>query len=459
MAEILFVEDDPNARKILSASLTMQGHAVTACGSVKEAEQALSERRFDVVLTDLRMDGRDAGLEVLERARSLQPEARCLLLTAYASAETAVAAMKQGAFDYLTKPVSSEELADAVERALADAAASAKAGRSPASQPVAVDEDGEELVGVSAAMRRVRERLARAAATDFTVLIIGESGTGKELAARMIHRRSARASGPFVPVHCGAIPEGLFEAELFGHSKGAFTGAEYARTGLIEAADGGTLFLDEVGEMPLSMQVKLLRALQERSIRRVGEDEERPVDVRVIAATNRDLETEVRAGRFREDLFFRLNVIPVHLPPLRSRREDIPVLAEHLVRKWSEGRARLTPEALERLARLPLMGNVRELENLLQRMLALSDDGTLDADLLDEVLPESLPAVSGGPTLEDCARYPDGLDGVLAEVERRLVEDAIAASGGVLKRAAERLGISFRSLRYRLDKLKGRGSR
>ncbi|GAV20865.1 two-component system, NtrC family, response regulator PilR [Mariprofundus micogutta] len=448
MAEILLVEDEANARKILSLGLELQGHQVVACASPEDAEQRMKEKSFDVVLTDLRMQGRDAGLEVIKTSQQLQPQARVLLLTAYASAETAVTAMKEGAFDYLTKPVSGEELAAAVERALFNAASSSehKAEVMPERS-----EDKEMLIGESELMQRVRQRLGRAAKSDFTVLITGESGTGKELAARFVHAYSARSKAMFVPVHCAAIPEGLFESELFGHRKGSFTGADFDRVGLIESADGGTLFLDEVGEMPLSVQVKLLRVLQERRIRRVGDDRERDVNVRIIAATNRDLDTEVSQGHFREDLFFRLNVVPVHLPPLRQRREDIPQLAQAIVRQWSEGRARISEACMKRLCELPFMGNVRELENILQRMLALSETGDLDLQLLSELYStaHSEPQLS----LSSLQQDEHGLDEWMEGIEKQVIDEALAKTGGNITRAAEELGISFRSLRYRLKKL------
>ena len=455
MAEVLLVEDEDNARRILAFNLELQGHQVTGCASAEEAEQIMQEGLFDIILTDLRMQGRDAGLEVIRSGRRLQPQAKMLLLTAYASAETAVAAMKEGAYDYLTKPVSGEELAAAVESALQDASAE----REPAASPKLADDNGEAeaetLIGQSMAMQRVRERLSRAARSDFTVLLTGESGTGKELAARYVHRYSGRAGKPFIPVHCGAIPEGLFESELFGHRKGAFTGAQHDRVGLIESAEGGTLFLDEVGEMPLSAQVKLLRVLQERRVRPVGADHETEVDVRVIAATNRNLEAEVQRGNFREDLFFRLNVVPVHMPPLRQRQEDIPLLAKSLVRQWSGGRARLSEACLKRLSELPFMGNVRELENLLQRMLALSDSGDLDADLLRDVY-------AGAPvqeklSLDTLQGQGSDLDSWMSSMEQQLIDEALERTGGNVTKAAEQLGISFRSLRYRLKKLDERG--
>jgi two-component system response regulator PilR (NtrC family) len=450
MAEVLLVEDEVNARKILSLGLEIQGHQVTGCASADEAEKIIRTQAFDVVLTDLRMQGRDAGLDVIRFSRQLQPQARVLLLTAYASAETAVSAMKEGAFDYLTKPVSSEELAAAVERALFHSPESASQSGQTSQTVEGAASDHGLLIGHSAPMQRVRERLRRGAKSDFTILITGESGTGKELAARYVHAHSGRARGPFIPVHCSAIPEGLFESELFGHRKGAFTGAELDRTGLIESAESGTLFLDEVGEMPLSTQVKLLRVLQEKRIRPVGADQEHDVDVRVIAATNRDLSAEVQQGHFREDLFFRLNVVPVHMPPLRQRPEDIPLLAHAVVRRWSEGRARLNETCLQRLAELPFMGNVRELENLLQRMLALSDSGDLDIDLLNEVY-------TGAPANEQLSlallqEQGGDLDGWMASIEQQLIDEALAKTGGNVTRAAEQLGVSFRSLRYRLKR-------
>jgi len=453
VAAILLVEDEANARRVMSMGLQVKGHDVTTCAGVEEAEAALKEGQYEVVLTDLRMHDRDAGLDVVRMSSRLQPDARVLLVTAYASAETAVTAMKEGAFDYLTKPVSSEELAQAVERALADRSMQESAGI----PELRAGETG--LIGSSVAMQRVRERLLRAARRDFTVLITGESGTGKEVAARFIHHHSSRASQAFVPVHCGAIPAELFESELFGHCRGAFTGAENDRSGLIEAASGGTLFLDEVGEMPLFIQVKLLRVLQEHCVRRVGEEVERQIDVRVIAATNRDLAEEVKSGHFREDLFYRLNVIPVHMPALRQCREDIPVLVKYLLARWvDEGeKITVTDDCMQRLMALPWLGNVRELENLLQRMLALSDGSVLDVSLLDEIYPHETADSLSSATLADLEREHQSLDDWLERMERHLILDAMTQAGGNITVAARRLGVSFRSLRYRLRKLGLRG--
>lgn len=442
MADILLVEDEANARQVLTLGLEGRGHIVSAAAGPDEARKLLESKGFDIVLTDLRMNGHDAGIDVVRMAVDLCPRAKTLLLTAYASAETAVEAMKLGAFDYLTKPVSAEELGQAIERALASNDESSAEHRSTTKDEV--------FVGESMVMQRVRERLLRAAAKDFTVLITGESGTGKELAARFVHKHSSRGSGPFMPVHCGAIPEGLFESELFGHCKGSFTGADTDRSGLIESADGGILFLDEVGEMPLTAQVKLLRVLQDMKVRRVGEEIERKVDVRIVAATNRDLGEAVKQGVFREDLFYRLNVVPIHMPALRQRREDIPALVESLLKHWAGDKARISDSCMQRLSKLPLLGNVRELENLLQRLVALSEGDMLDESLLDDFYPN---LENGSLTLDELQQQGVNLDQALESTERRLLSEALQESKGNATKAAGILGISFRSIRYRLKKL------
>jgi len=449
MADVLLVDDEANARLVMSLNLQQRGHVVTQCSGAREALLALDRHNFDVVVTDLRMEQADSGLQVVQKVA--QGDAiRVILLTAYASADTAVSAMKMGAFDYLTKPVSADDLATAIERALQGLHADSE---NTAKHEVAdiVVEGAGLLLGQSLPMQRVRERLLRAARRDFTVLISGESGTGKELSARFVHEASARASGPLVPVHCAAIPEGLFESELFGHCKGAFTGADQNRVGLVEAADGGTLFLDEVGEMPLSVQVKMLRVLQEHMVRRVGEQVERKVNVRVIAATNRDLDAEVKQGHFREDLFYRLNVVPVHLPPLRQRSDDLPLLISKLLSKITGENEAPAPEALvQKVAKLPMMGNVRELENMLQRLVALSDEGELDLSLIDGVSSSGMPTDLSLAALKESAV---GLDVWMARIERELLQQAMNESVESATKAAKLLGISFRSMRYRLQKL------
>jgi len=445
MADILVVEDEDNVREVLILSLSSHGHDVEGCANPESARNALENRTFDVVLTDLRMDGVDAGIDVVRMVAEMHHETPVILLTAYASAETAVEAMREGAFDYLTKPVSRAELGEAVERALESRNVTVKA----------VQEQGKSpkygaLIGESQVMNRVRDRLQRAAQRNFTVLITGESGTGKELAARYVHDTSPRKSAPFVPVHCGAIPENLFESELFGYTQGAFTGADHDKVGLIESADGGTLFLDEIGEMPLLIQVKLLRVLQDMKVRKVGGDIEKQVDVRIVAATNRDLDAEVKSGNFREDLFYRLNVIPVHMPALRQRREDIPDLIISLMKRCGGANVHISDACLQRLIGLPLPGNVRELENILQRLLALSDDDGLDIHLLDEFNSLQGDEHISLATMQDKSLT---IDDFLAIFERKLVQEALVETKGNATKAAKVLGISFRSIRYRIEKL------
>ena len=444
MADILLVEDEANVRNILTLSINTFGHEVTACASPQEAEQAMLSQTFNLIITDLRMNGEDAGLDILRMAKEKQPDASTLLLTAYASSETAVEAMRQGAFDYITKPVSRTELGDVIERALSSAQQN--------DLPPAVKDTvtTSNLIGQSLTMQRVRERLQRAAKRDFTVLISGESGTGKELAARLVHESSPRAQQAFVPVHCGAIPEELFESELFGYVKGAFTGAEQNKEGLISSANGGTLFLDEIGEMPLNVQVKLLRVLQEMKVRPVGSTQEIGVDIRIIAATNRDLAEEVKHGKFREDLFYRLNVIPVYMPPLRQRREDIPDIVHVILKRLGAAHINISKMCMQQISCLPLAGNVRELENTIQRMLALSDDHDLDITLLQEFQPSSQ---STDVSLEQMLNKGNNLDKQLEEIEKSLLEQALTQSDGNATKAAKILGIGFRSIRYRLEKL------
>ncbi len=447
MAKILLVEDEAHVRNILSLSIASFGHEVVDCDSAEQAKQHMLTQSFDIVITDLRMDQEDSGLDVLKQAKQLQPHANSLLLTAYASTETAVEAMREGAFDYITKPVSRTELGEVIEQALlARSQPQVETKQHPKTTP-----ENNNLIGNSLPMQRIRDRLTRAAKKDFTVLITGESGTGKELAARFVHQLSARVHQPFIPVHCGAIPENLFESELFGYVKGAFTGANQDKIGLIESANGGTLFLDEIGEMPLQIQVKLLRVLQDMKVRPVGSAEEIQVDVRIIAATNRDLEAEVAAGQFREDLFYRLNVIPVYMPPLRQRREDIPDIVRAILKRLGYANIHISQSCMHALSNLPLAGNVRELENTLQRMLALSDNETLDESTLYEfTTTHSAPSAI---TLESIKKDNKTLDEALEHIEKQLVAQALAETNHNATQAAKLLGISFRSMRYRLEKL------
>jgi two-component system response regulator PilR (NtrC family) len=448
MANILLLDDEANVREVLALSLSSFGHDVTSIAKPDEAKQMLEQQTFDVVITDLRMDGEDKGLDVVRQTKAMQPHAIVLLLTAYASAETAVEAMRNGAFDYITKPVSRTELGDIIERALATK--EILPTHKNLGKATSLAETKGSLIGDSHVIQRVRDRIQRAAKRDFTVLITGESGTGKELAARLVHEQSPRNQEPFVPVHCGAIPENLFESELFGYVKGAFTGADSDKTGLIESADGGTLFLDEIGEMPLLIQVKLLRVLQDMRVRRVGSEHETQVNVRIVAATNRNLEAEVQAGNFREDLFYRLNVIPVHMPSLRQRREDIPALVHALMRRCGGSNISISDACMQKLSSLPLAGNVRELENTLQRLLALSDGDALDIQLIDEL---QNPSVTPTININHLQEQGISLDDQLEHIEKSLVEEALSQTNNNATQAAKSLGISFRSMRYRMQKL------
>ena len=454
MGQILVVDDEQSMREFLAICLRRTGHSVVVATSGEQAATELRAKPFDVVVSDLRMPGELDGLGLLDAIKSgkLGPlDCEVILVTAFASADTALAAMKRGAYDYLTKPFHVDEINAVIGRALEKRALIREnlelkdrvAGRVRLAQ----------LLGKSKAMQSVFELIGKIHSTKTNVLITGESGTGKELVARALHTEGNRANKPFVAVNCGAIPEELMESELFGHKKGAFTGAIADKRGLFQEADGGTLFLDEIGELSLSLQVKLLRALQERKVKAVGDNEEIAIDVRVIAATNRDLEAEVARNAFRADLYYRLNVVEIRLPPLRQRREDIPLLAEHFLRKFGDEHGRsskLTMEALRRLESYDFPGNVRELENVIERAVALSSSALIGMADLPEV------KTTRPLTPEAPASFPaEGVDleRLLGDFERSWVTRALEHTGGVRKKAAALLGISFRSLRYRLVKL------
>ncbi len=440
MALILVVDDEPGIREMLRAALAADGHRVDTAGSGEEALSVVGEQGYDLLLTDLAMPGID-GVELLRRVRRVAPDLPSIVITAYGSKETAIEAMRHGAVNYLEKPFNIEEMRLHVRRALRHRELRDENRRLWAR--LAAE---REILGHSQAIARVREMVARIAPTDSTVLVAGESGTGKEVIARAIHAASPRRDAPFVGINCAAIPSELLESELFGHVRGAFTGADRARQGLLEAARGGTLFLDEIGDMPPGMQAKLLRVLQERKVRRVGGNEEIPVDVRVIAATHRDLPGLVREGRFREDLYYRIHVIRIDVPPLRARPEDLPEFVRHFLRRHAErmGRRveRIDPAFLEALARHDWPGNVRELENVVERAVALAPGDAL----VPETLPPEILAGSGR-----APEVPPGgfdLERHLEAERRRYMEAALRACGGVQTRAAERLGMSFRSFRY-----------
>ncbi len=496
-ASVLIVDDEPDLRTLYELSLLREGHLVESAASLAEAQALLERRSYDAVITDMRLpDG--LGLELLHSLARQKRSERCVVMTAYGSAENAVEALKAGAFDYLTKPVDLKQFRAVVASAIQDHRGHGKALRldgataplSKGAAPSPAQAALGRLVGESEVMRGVKERIAKVARGMAPVLVRGESGTGKELVAGAIHACSHRNLGPFVAVNCGAIPESLLEAEFFGARKGSYTGATQDRMGYFQAARGGTLFLDEIGDLPLPMQSKLLRAIQERSVRPLGSTQEDAVDVRVVSATHRDLAADVFAGRFRQDLYYRLNVIEIVVPPLRERREDLPALCEALLSRIAlESNLpapKLSEQLVGQLETHALAGNVRELENLLHRAMALSDGDTLQVDLAPTqgvVLPAPgqdaasardeafaptqpmplatrpvLPAPHDGtaPAGADAAgaeNLPSNLQAHLDALERAVLVRALAETGFNRTAAAARLGLSQRQIRYRIARL------
>ena len=450
-AQILVCDDERGIREMLSVLLRRSGYEVTTAETRGGALALLNDKalHFDAVLTDLSLpDG--SGMEVLSGALEADPTLQVLMITAYGGTGEAVEAMRRGAYDFITKPFRNHELLALLEKALE------KRRIVHENRVLRETLDGSfhagSLVGKSRAMQAIMDMVRRIASARTSVLITGESGTGKEMIARAIHEEGVRASKPFVVVNCGALPPQLMESELFGHEKGAFTGASQKSEGLVRAADTGTLFLDEIGELPPELQVKLLRVLQERKVRPVGSSRELAVDIRVVAATNRDMEADVEAGRFRSDLFYRLNVIRLELPPLREHPTDIPPLTDHLVEKHCAlaGRRRLSvsPEARRWLLEQPFPGNVRELENVVERAVTLARG--------DVITVEDLPRASRTPVHDPAAvELGEGfcIDEYLARIERRILTRSLEQAGGVRTEAAKLLGTTFRSLRYRLAKM------
>jgi two-component system NtrC family response regulator len=444
---VLLADDDESFRRVQEYQLRQAGYEVTSCGDGHAALDTFRRQLPDLVVTDIRMPGLD-GLELLARLLAIAPDKPVVVVTGHGTIETAVEAMKQGAFDFLTKPFPGEKLRLTLERALEFA----RLQRENRELRRAVEGrfSFQNLIGSSPPMRALFDSLELVAASESTVMITGETGTGKELVARAIHYNSARRQGPFVALSCGAIPEALMEAELFGYVKGAFTGADGDRAGKFESAEGGSLFLDEIGELPVNLQPKLLRVLQSGEVDRVGADRPVRVDVRILVATHRDLEKMIEKGEFREDLYYRLAVVPLQVPPLRDRREDIPLLAEHFLQKLAErsGRRglRLPPEIFALLDRYSWPGNVRELENAIERLVVLSRGERLGI----EALSEKIRGGGRGPGGSSFPLPPQGIQ--LEELEKDLIGQALRRHGGNRTRAARELGLTRNTLLYRMQK-------
>ena len=444
---ILIADDDDNLRRVLEFQLGEAGYTVLSAADGAEALEVFTTNEVDSVITDLRMP-KLSGLEFLEKIKALNPEMPVIVVTAFGEVETAVAAVKAGAFDYITKPFNRDEILLTLERALTFS--QAKNENRQLRELVDREFRLESVIGDSAGMREVLNVVGRVARSDATVLITGESGTGKELIAKGIHFSGKRKAGPFIPVNCAAIPESLIEAELFGYKRGSFTGATADTKGKFECANGGTILLDEVSQMPISLQPKLLRVLQEQEVVRIGESQPRKVDARIVTATNQNLEKMVEQGTFREDLYFRLAVVPVNIPPLRTRREDIPLLINHFFRRAKERHGfknlKLTRDVVNILSKYAFPGNVRELENLVERMVVLSDEDVLTAaDVPDHI---TKPAeVFGNVKFELPAQ---GIS--LEEVEREIIRYALAMQNGNQSETARYLGITRSTLIYRMQK-------
>lgn len=433
LQRVLVVDDEADIRELIDLTLSRMGLAAETAASVADARRALEHETFQLCLTDMRLPDGD-GLEIVRHIGEHFPQLPVAVITAYGNTENAVAALKAGAFDYLAKPVGLEQLRSLVRSALR------LPERNKENDPL------QALTGESQSMQQVRAMIEKLARSQAPIYISGESGSGKELAARLIHARSARSSAAFVPVNCGAIPESLMESEFFGYRKGAFTGADHDREGFFQAASGGTLFLDEVADLPLPMQVKLLRALQEKKVRKVGSVSEELVDVRVICATHQNLRERVEQGSFRQDLYYRLNVIELRMPALRERQEDIPALADSLlVRLAGATPPKLSSAAMQALLAYPFPGNVRELENVLERATALCSD--------NQILPEDLHLEPEDNCAAEGARGGETLDDYLNRLERQAILEALGKTDGNRTAAARLLGVTFRSLRYRLERL------
>ena len=450
MESILIIDDEKSLLDLLSVVFKKEGYGVSTALSASKAFEIIDQEDIDLVVTDIKMPG-SGGMDVLRHIRETRPEVPVIMITAYGSVQQAVEALKAGALDYVVKPFDVEELKIIVSRGLAD--------RRLREENLRLKRDlkdrysFENMIGKSRAMQEIYTLIEKVASTDSTILITGESGTGKEMGARAIHFQSGRRDNQFVSINCAALPENLLESELFGHAKGSFTGAVADKKGMFEVAQRGTLFLDEVGEMSPWTQVKLLRALQERRVRRVGGTDEIPVDVRIIAATNQDLKKRIQEGKFREELFYRLNVISFDMPPLRKRTEDIPLLVSHFLQKYCDrlGKKpkRFTPEVVGLLEAYAWPGNIRELENVIERIVAIEDRETVTASCLPKEI------ISPQKSRQDPQYFFEpgfNLSVYLDDVAKNYISQALMATGGSIQKAAPLLGISYRTMRYLIGK-------
>lgn len=444
--KILVVEDEKSMREVLKILLDGENYEVMTASDGLEGLSSLDKDIFDLVITDMKMPKAD-GFQVLKKVKEISPDTIVIMITAFGTKETAIEAMKLGAYDYINKPFNIDEIRLIIRRSLEKKRLSDEI--TILRQKIETTYSIENIIGQSPKMQEMFKLIPKIAQSNSNVLIIGESGSGKELVATALHNLSYRKNKNLITINCAAFSEGLLESELFGHMKGAFTGAMFNKQGLFEIADGGSVFLDEIGEMPISLQAKLLRVIENGTFRRVGGTTDIKVDLRVISATNKDIKEEVTSGRFREDLYYRLNVVPINIPPLRERKEDIPLLVEHFLKKTSDNPKRITPKAMKLLMDYSWKGNVRELENVIERTALLTDKG--------EIAPAELPTEISG--YQDDMKYISGLteeginiDKVIEDVEKRYLLQALEKAGGVKTEAAKLLNLSFRSFRHRLHK-------
>jgi two-component system response regulator PilR (NtrC family) len=455
VASVLICDDERSLCQVLEIDLRKNGHKVEIANAKEDAKRKISSNLFDVIVTDIRMPSVEDGMEVMRYAREVSPDSAVILMTAEAAKETAIQAIRAGAFDYVEKhPRVVDELRIAIARGAETVLLRRqnKVYRRESASRNSLD----KIIGSSVALNKLKETIRTIASTTSTVVVHGESGTGKELVARALHECSPRTDEPFVSINCGAFPETLLESELFGYVKGAFTGANSNREGLFEAATGGTIFLDEIGEMSVAMQVKLLRVLQEMKVRPVGGAEEIAIDVRVIAATNRDLQKMVEEKAFREDLFYRISVIPIEVPPLRQRRDDIPLLANHFLKKFAPlvGReiSRIERSSLERMIGYDWPGNVRQLENAMERAVALETTSELHVELPDRQKAMAAAAGNGATSVREVSADGVDFEGYIADIEKSLIQSALKQANGVQTRAADLLKVSYRSFRHLVKK-------